>query len=143
MKLVNGAIAVCAVMLGLTVAVGVGAAMAQGSEEQGAPGCSGAAGAASTQHVDDATLKRAAAAYVRVQDITLKTRKVLSNTNDENQKHQIMEEAESEKIAAVKSQGMQPQQYNQVIMLVQADNQLQHKFLSYVRQAKGAPSSAM
>lgn len=144
MKLLKGAAAICAVMLGVIVALAVGAQAAMNQPpEEGAPAYSGGSAAANPHSVDDATLKRAAAAYVRVQDITLKTRKVLSNTSDQNQKTQIMEQAESEKIEAVKSQGIQPQRYNQVIMLVQADNQLQQKFLSYVRQAKGAPSGTM
>jgi hypothetical protein len=145
MRILNGALAMCAMMLCVTLAmtVGASAAMNQPPEEQGAPGYSGGPGAASPQTIDDATLKHAAAAYVKVRDITLKTRQVLNKTNDEAKKHQIMEQAESEKVAAVKTEGMQPQQYNQVIMLVQADNQLQQKFLSYVRKAKGAPSGTM
>lgn len=145
MKLLNGAVAMCAMMLGVTLAmpIGASAAMNQPPEEQSAPGYSSAPGATNPQKIDDATLKRAAAAYVKVQNINAQTRQVLSNTNDEDKKHQIMEQAESEKVAAVKREGMAPQQYNQVIMLVQADNQLQNKFLSYVRQAQGAPSGAM
>ncbi len=142
MKLLSG---VVAIMLGVTLAMAVGAnaAMNQPPEEQGAPGYSGDPGSANPQKVDDTTLKRAAAAYVKVQDINAKTRQVLSNTNNEDKKNQIMEQAESQKVAAVKEQGLAPQQYNQVIMLVQADNQLQHKFLSYVQQAKGSPSGTM
>src|SRR5581483_681223 len=145
MKFLNGALAVCAITLGLTVAIAAGAqaGMGQPPAEPGAPSYSGDAGAANSQKVDDATLKRAAAAYVKVQDITLKTRKVLNNTENESQKNEILEKAESEKIAAVKAQGMQPQEYNRVIMLVQADNNLQHKFLGYVHQAQGAPSGTM
>jgi hypothetical protein len=36
----------------------------------------------------------------------------------------------------VKAQGMEPQQYNNVIMLVKDDNGLQQKFLSYVQQLR-------
>jgi hypothetical protein len=36
----------------------------------------------------------------------------------------------------VKEEGMEPQQYNNVIQLVKADNTLQQKFLSYVQELK-------
>jgi hypothetical protein len=86
--------------------------------------------------VDDATLKRAAAAYVKVRDISEKAQQEINNTNDTAKKQQLMDESESEKLAAVKAQGMEPQQYNNVIMLVKDDNGLQQKFLSYVQQLR-------
>ena len=49
---------------------------------------------------------------------------------------QIAEQVESRKLAAVKSEGLQPQQYNQVIQLVQADAHLRQKFLSYADRVK-------
>ena len=45
-------------------------------------------------------------------------------------------------MAAVKAEGLQPQQYNQVIQLVQADKSVQQKFLSYVNEVKNSPSAA-
>jgi len=86
--------------------------------------------------VDDATLKRAAAAYVKVRDISVKTEQEMNNTNDTAKKQQLADESESEKLAAVKAQGMEPQQYNDLIMLVKDDNGLQQKFLSYVQQLR-------
>jgi len=86
--------------------------------------------------VDDATLKRAAAAYVKVRDISLKTDQAINGTNDTTRKQQLMAESESEKVAAVKAEGMEPQQYNNVLMLVKDDNGLQQKFLSYVQKLR-------
>ena len=86
--------------------------------------------------VDDVTLKRAAAAYVKVRDITVKAEQEINSTDDTAKKEQLADESESEKLAAVKAQGMEPQQYNNVILLVKDDSTLQQKFLSYVQQLR-------
>ena len=90
----------------------------------------------SPSRVDDATLKRAAAAYVKVRDISVKAEQEINSTDDTAEKQQLADESESEKVAAVKAQGMEPQQYNNVIMLVKDDSGLQQKFLSYVQQLR-------
>jgi len=141
MKLSNGALAICvtALSVSLATAAGAGAAMNQAP----GPTTPGYSAGKNPQTVDDATLKRAAAAYVKVQHITLETRRILSNTNDANKQHQIIRQAELKEIAAVKRQGMQPQEYNQVILLVRNNDQLQRKFLSYVHQTQGASGETM
>lgn len=140
MKLLNGSLAICAMVLSvsLVMATGAGAAMNQPPR----PTTPGYAGAKNRKTVDDATLKRTAA-YVKVRHITLETRRVLSRTNDTNKKHQIIRQAEMKEIAAVKAQGIQPRQYNQVILMVKNNDQLRHKFLSYVRQAQGLSGQSM
>jgi hypothetical protein len=45
-------------------------------------------------------------------------------------------------MAAVKSEGLQPQQYNQVIQLARADKSFEQKFLSYVNEVRNSPSAA-
>lgn len=141
MKLLNGALAICVTVLSvsLVMATAAGAAMNQPPE----PTTPGYAGSKNPKTLNDATLKRTAAAYVKVRHITLETRRVLSRTNDTDKKHQIIRQAEMKEIAAVKGQGIQPQQYNQVILMVKNNDQLRHKFLSYVRQAQGASGQAM
>lgn len=136
MKLLDGSLAICVAVLGasLAMAVDVGAATNQAPAP---PAYSGGSASANVGAVDDATLKRTAAAYVKVQNITQKELKVVNNTNDTASKRQLIRQAESEKVNAVKQQGMQPQQYNQVILLVQNNDQLKRKFLSYVHQAEG------
>ena len=90
----------------------------------------------SPSRVDEATLKRAAAAYVKVRDISVKAEQEINSTDDTARKQQLMDESESEMVAAVKAQGMEPQQYNNVIILVKDDSGLQQKFLSYVQQLR-------
>jgi hypothetical protein len=43
---------------------------------------------------------------------------------------------------AVKAEGLQPQQYNQVIQLAEVDRAFQRRFLSYVDKAETSPSEA-
>jgi Domain of unknown function (DUF4168) len=131
-------IATCAAILGISLAVPSLAAVVNANMNAKAP--QGIAFAQNSEsapsRIDDATLKRAAAAYVKVRDISEKTEQEMNNTDDSAKKQQLMEESESEKVAAVKAQGMEPQQYNNVIMLVKDDTGLQQKFLSYVQQLR-------
>ncbi|MGB6564718.1 MAG: DUF4168 domain-containing protein, partial [Candidatus Binataceae bacterium] len=73
---------------------------------------------------------------VKVRDITVKAEQEINSTDDTAKKEQLADESESEKLAAVKAQGMEPQQYNNVILLVKDDSTLQQKFLSYVQQLR-------
>jgi Domain of unknown function (DUF4168) len=90
----------------------------------------------SSATVDDTTLKETAKAYVKVRAIVQTAQQAIDGTNDNAAKQHIAEQVESRKLAAVKSEGLQPQQYNQVLYLVKADKQLQQKFLSYANQVK-------
>ena len=63
----------------------------------------------SPSRVDEATLKRAAAAYVKVRDISVKAEQEINSTDDTARKQQLMDESDSEKVAAVKDQGIEPQ----------------------------------
>ena len=94
--------------------------------------------AVSPSNVDDATLKRTAIAYVKVRDIAVKARQAIDGTDDSARKEQLANESESAKVAAVKQAGMEPQEYNAVLQMVQADQGLQQKFLAYVQQVSQA-----
>jgi hypothetical protein len=84
--------------------------------------------------VDDATLKRAARAYVKVRRISDDERGAINGASNDANRQNIEQQAESKKIEAVKAEGLQPQQYNQVLALVQADKGLAQRFLKYVDQ---------
>jgi hypothetical protein len=89
---------------------------------------------AQAAQVDDATLQKAAKAYVKVKQIVHQTKQA-SPSSASAQPDQAS--AQSEKIAAVKNEGLDIQQYNQVLETVQNDPQLQQKFASYVTQNGG------
>jgi Spy/CpxP family protein refolding chaperone len=142
MKLSTNTFAMFAAMLALTLTFLFSSSVAIGQEGnagQNKPGYSGAPGAVNPT-IDDATLKHTAKAFVKVRQIEQKARQALNNTNDDAQKRQITAQAESDKIDAVKAEGLRPQQYNRVIELAQADKTVQQKFLSYVNEVKNSPS---
>jgi hypothetical protein len=98
-----------------------------------APAAESAQSAPAAQ-VDDATLQKAAKAYVKVKQIVHQSKQAESASSGAQPDQSA---AQSEKIAAVKSAGLDPQQYNQVIQMVQNDPGLQQKFASYVNQNGG------
>jgi len=135
--------AVYGAILGLTLTflISSGVALGQGGNaDQSNPGYSGASGAVNPDTIDDATLKHTAKAYVKVRQIVQKAEQDLNNTTDNAQQQQIAKQAESRKMDAVKAEGLQPQQYNQVIQLARADKAFEQKFLSYVNEVKNSSS---
>jgi hypothetical protein len=76
-----------------------------------------------------------------VRKIVQTAQQALNNVDDDAQKQQIAEQAESKKLAAVKSEGLQPQQYNQVIQLARADKSFEQQFLSYVNEMNSPSGS--
>ena len=130
MRLSTNTFAVYAAMLALslTFLISSGVALGQeGNPDQSKPRYSGAPGAVNPT-INDATLKQTAKAFVKVRQIEQNARQALSNTNDDAQKRQITAQAESDKIDAVKAEGLRPQQYNRVIELAQADKTVQRSF---------------
>ncbi len=99
----------------------------------------GDTGAASStaQSIDDATLHQAAKAYVAVRHIATDTKQRLARTSDSAERQQISAQAEAQKLDVVREVGMQPREYNKVILMVQNDPGLQQKFLSYVNAEGG------
>jgi hypothetical protein len=89
---------------------------------------------AQAAQVDDATLQKAAKAYVKVKQIVKQTKQAAPAGNGAQPDQSA---AQSEKIAAVKNAGLDPQQYDQVIQMVQNDPGLQQKFVTYVNQNGG------
>jgi uncharacterized protein DUF4168 len=135
-------LAACSALLALTLIflVPLGALAQEGNADQGNPAYSSAPATVNPGTIDDATLKHTAKAYVKVQQIVQEANQDLSKTNDDAQQQEIAKQAESRKIAAVKAEGLQPQQYNQVIQLARVDKAFEQKFLSYVNEVKNSSS---
>jgi hypothetical protein len=93
---------------------------------------SGSAASAPAQgaSIDDATLQKAAKAYVKVKQIVHQEKQA-------NAAEPPQASDQSAKMAAVKAEGLDPQEYNQVLQTVQNDPQLQQKFAGYVNQNGG------
>ena len=118
--------------LAVFVASPISGAFAMNSGSMGDSGSSAAAPAQGGQ-VDDATLQKAAKAYVKVKQIVHQSKQAESA----NGAQPDQTAAQSEKMAAVKNEGLDPQQYDQVIQMVQNDPGLQQKFATYVNQNGG------
>lgn len=135
MVILANALFACGLMF-LTVS---GVALAQDGNP-GAPTYSGSSAALNPNTIDDATLKQTAKAYVMVRQIVNKANQDLNSTSDNARQQQIAKQAEAKKIAAVQAEGLQPQQYNQVLQLARVDKAFGQKFLAYVNQVKSSSS---
>jgi Domain of unknown function (DUF4168) len=130
-------------ILGMTLTFVISSGVAFGQERnagQSNPGYSAASGAVNPNTIDDATVKQTAKAFVKIRQIVQEANRDISSTNDNAQQQQIAKQAESRKMAAVKAEGLQPQQYNQVIQLARVDKAFEQKFLSYVNEVKNSSS---
>jgi hypothetical protein len=126
----------------LTIPVACSEALSQAANA--GPGNASSAGAPSAagQQIDDATVQRTAAAYVKVQRIEQAGQQALAGASNDAQKRQIAGQIEATKLSAVEAEGVQPQQYNQVVRLALADKAFEQKFLSYVKNANKPPDPA-
>jgi len=127
--------AVCAATVALTLTLLISLSSALGKEgSAGRPDSKDIRVLGAT--VDDTTLKQTAKAYVKVREIVQNGQQAVAATRDNTQKEHIAAQVESSKLAAVKSEGLQPQEYNHVLQLVQGDKQLEEKFVSYANQVR-------
>jgi hypothetical protein len=62
----------------------------------------------------------------------------IASTNNAAEKKQIADATEQAASRAVKENGLQPAQYNQIMELVMADRVLEQKFISDVDKAQAA-----
>ena len=88
--------------------------------------------------VDEATLNRAAAAFLEVDQFARQGDEQIAATNDAATKKQIADATEKAVTQAVKENGLEPAQYNQILQLVMSNPVLEQKFISHVAQAQGA-----
>jgi len=131
-----------AAMLALILTLLVSWGVALGQDGNAGANNPGHSGAFKPQTIDDATVKRTAKALVKVQRIVASAEQEINRANSDQQKQQIAAQAEADKTDAVKAEGLQPQQYNQVLVLARTDNGLRQKLLSYVSKLEKGPSGA-
>ena len=139
--------ATCALTLAVLLTLPISSSMAQSggrNADPAIPEYSGSPGATTPQLIDDATLQHTAKAFVKVAQIVKSEQSTLNGAADDAAKMKAAQQAETQKVAAVKAEGLQPQQYNQVLQLVQTDSNLQQKFLSYINVGKaGSPTDTL
>jgi Domain of unknown function (DUF4168) len=128
---------VFAVMLGVILTLLV-SGVVLGQEGNNNREYSGASGGVEPETIDDATLKRTAKALVKVARIVQSAKREINLSSSDEQKQKIVAQAESDKIEAVKAEGLQPQRYNQVLVIARTDKTLRDKLLSYVNEVEKA-----
>jgi len=116
--------------LALFVASPISSVFADASSPMSDSGSAAASAPAQGASIDDATLQKAAKAYVKVKQIVHQEKQT-------NAAEPPQASDQSAKMAAVKAEGLDPQEYNQVLQTVQNDPQLQQKFAGYVNQNGG------
>jgi hypothetical protein len=146
MKLQSKVVSTCAAMIAAFLALPICSSIAQsgaGNAAQSNPEYSGPRGSSLPPTIDDVTLKQTARAFVKVRQISQSEQRAVNDAGDDAAKQKAAQQAEAEKVNAVKAEGMQPQQYNQVLEIVRADKNLQQRFLSYVDNSANSPNNNM
>ncbi len=86
-----------------------------------------------SSRVDDRILKKVARAFVKVREIAQKESGGMTGSEQNGATdQQVVERAESEKVEAVKAEGLKPQEYNQIMTMVENDKDLKARLMSYV-----------
>jgi hypothetical protein len=146
MKLQSKVVSTCAAMIATFLALPICSSIAQsgaGNAAQSNPEYSGPRGSTLPPTIDDVTLKQTARAFVKVRQISQSEQRAVNDAGDDAAKQKAAQQAEAEKVNAVKAEGMQPQQYNQVLEIVRADKNLQQRFMSYVDNSANSPNNNM
>jgi Domain of unknown function (DUF4168) len=141
MDLSSSAFGRYAPMLALTLTLLISSGVAVGQEGNAVAngaGSSEVSGPVKPQ-LDDATLKRTAKAFVKVKRIVASAQQEIDRSSNDQQKQNIAAQAETDKLDAVKAEGLQPRQYNQVLVLARTDKALRDKLLSYVDRLEKSP----
>ena len=85
--------------------------------------------------VDNRTLEKAARAYVKIQRIK---QTEISETNGSERSDAAgqprAEQTEAEELAAIKAEGLGPQQFDQILTMLDNDRNLHDRFMSYVNK---------
>jgi hypothetical protein len=97
---------------------------------------------AATSSVDDATLKKVARAFPRIRQINLKIQEKLKETRGTQEQREVLDQAHSQETAIARQEGIDPDQYNEIMREVDNDPNVKAKFAFYLRQAAD-PSSPM
>jgi len=106
--------------------------MAGGASQPGSS--SGSAASASAQaHVDNDTIKKAAAVFPKIQRIAEEAGEAVQKTSDQGQQKQILSAARNRQLSALHDAGITQQEYENVLVALNSDPDVKAKFESYMR----------
>ncbi len=85
--------------------------------------------------VDDRTLEKAARAYVKIQQIKqTEIREMEGSKRGDAAGQPLAERTETDELAAIKAEGLGPQQFDHILTMVGKDSNLHARFRSYVNK---------
>ena len=125
---------ICVVAFDLALALSLLANLANRQNKQ----ISGTTTSSDSHTINTVALQYVARAYVAVRDIMLVVDQQLANTPDEAQQKKIVARAEAKTLDAIREEGLEPEEYDMIVTLVNSDPELHKKFLGYVHAARGA-----
>jgi Domain of unknown function (DUF4168) len=130
---------ICLVALGLALALSVlRLPNFASSQNKQISGTNRATTSSGSQTISAVVLQHAARAYIVVRDVTFDTDQQLARTTDESQQKEIVARAEAKTLDAIREEGLEPQEYDMIVTLVNSEPDLHKKFLGYVHAARGA-----
>jgi hypothetical protein len=88
--------------------------------------------------VSDVTVRKAAAAFPKILKINREAKKEIQQTNDPQQRQQILSSARDRQISALREEGISADDYDHVLVALNSDPGLLAKFKSYLNGGSGS-----
>jgi hypothetical protein len=130
-------LSICLVAFGLALALSMLLSFADSQNKQISETDS-ATTSSGSQTINALALQHAARAYVAVRDITVDVDQQLARTTNESEQKEIVTRAEAKTLDAIREEGLEPEEYDMIVTLVNSEPELHKKFLGYVHAARGA-----
>jgi hypothetical protein len=84
--------------------------------------------------ISDAQLDQAAQAYMEITKIGESFREEIQTAEDEDERYQLQNRANNEMKQAVQDEGLEVQEYNEIIQGVQNDHETMKKFMAKLKE---------
>jgi RecA/RadA recombinase len=84
--------------------------------------------------ISDTQLDKAAHAYLEITKLGESFRQEMQTAGDESERHELQQQANREMTGAVQQEGLEVQEYNQIIQRIQTDNDLMKNFMAKLQE---------
>lgn len=105
--------------------------------ESGPPAGSAEAPSANSQSVKDSTIKKAAVAMPKIQQINDQTRSAMQQATTQQQRSQILSQARTKQLSVLHDAGITVVDYEKVLIAANSDPSVKSKLESYLRTNHG------
>jgi hypothetical protein len=86
------------------------------------------------EEISEKQLDKTAHAYLEITKIGEGFRQEMQNAVDESERREVQQQANREMTEAVKQEGLEVQEYNQIIQKIQTDNELMKNFMAKLQE---------